>query len=45
MINLFVEFGFQALNMEALLDLELIERGSIINNFEARNITIILNNF
>ena len=42
MINLFVEFGFQPLNMEALLDFELIERSSIINNFEARNITIIV---
>ena len=45
MINLFVEFGFQALNMEALLDFELIERSSIINNFEARNIIIILTVF
>ena len=45
MINLFVEFGFQALNMAALLDFELIERSSIINNFEARNITIILTIF
>ena len=31
--------------MEALLDTELIERGSIINNFEARDITIILTIF
>ena len=45
MINLFVEFGFQPLNMEALLDFELIERSSIINNFEARNITIIVTIF
>ena len=45
MINLFVELGFQALNMEALLHFELIERSSIINNFEARNITIILTIF
>ena len=30
MINLFVEFGFQLLNMEALLDFELIERSSIL---------------
>ena len=45
MINLFVEFGFQALHTEALLDFELIERNSIINNFEARNITIILTIF
>ena len=30
------------LNMEALFDFELIERSSIINNFEARNITIIV---
>ena len=45
MINLFVEFGFQPLNMEALLDFELIEGSSIINNFEARNITIILTIF
>ena len=45
MINLFVEFGFQPLNMEALLDFELTERSSIINNFEARNITIILTIF
>ena len=45
MINLFVEFGFQPLNMEALLDFELIERSSIINNFEARNIAIILTIF
>ena len=45
MINLFVEFGFQLLNMEALLDFELIERRSIINNFEARNITIIVTIF
>ena len=45
MFNLFVEFGFQPLNMEALLDFELIERSSIINNFEARNITIILTIF
>ena len=29
MINLFVEFGFQPLNMEAVLDFELIERSSI----------------
>ena len=28
--------------MEALLDFELVERSSIINNFEARNITIIV---
>ena len=28
--------------MEAFLDFELIERSSIINNFVARNITIIL---
>ena len=41
MIDLFVEFGFQPLNMEALLDFELIEGSSIINYFEARNITII----
>ena len=34
-----------SLNMEVLLDFELIERGSIINNFEARNITIILTIF
>ena len=34
MINLFVEFGrFHLLNMEALLDFELIERGSIFNTF------------
>ena len=45
MINLFVEFGFQPLNMEALLGFELKERRSIINNFEARNITIILTIF
>ena len=45
MINLFVEFGFQPLNMEALLDFELIERSSIINNFEARKITIIVTIF
>ena len=45
MINLFVEFGFQPLNMEALLDFELIERSSIINSFEARNITIIVTIF
>ena len=45
MINLFVEFGFQPLNMEALLDFELMERSSIINNFEARNITIIVTIF
>ena len=45
MINLFVEFGFQPLNMEALLDFELIERSSIINNFEATNITIIVTIF
>ena len=45
MINLFVEFGFQPLNMETLLDFELIERSSIINNFEARNITIIVTIF
>ena len=45
MINLFVDFGFQQLNMEALFDFELIERGSIINNFEARNITITLTIF
>ena len=45
MINLFVEFGFQALNKEALLDFEFIERSSIIHNFEARNITIILTIF
>lgn len=47
MINLFVEFGFQPLNMEALLDFELIVRGirSIIDNFEARDITIILTMF
>ena len=45
MINLFVEFRFQPLNMEALLDFELIERSSIINNFEARNITIIVTIF
>ena len=31
--------------MEALLDFELIERSSIINNFEARNITIIVTIF
>ena len=31
--------------MEALLDFELIERNSIINNFEARNITVILTIF
>ena len=43
MINLFVEFGFQPLNMEAHFDFELIERSSIISNFEARNITILLN--
>ena len=41
MINLFVELGFQPLNMEALLDFELIERGSIFNNSQARD-TIIL---
>ena len=40
MINLFVEFGFQPLNMEALLDFKLIERSSIINNFEARDINL-----
>ena len=45
MIDLFVEFGFQPLNMEALLDFELIESSSIINNFEARNTTIILEIF
>ena len=45
MINLSVELGFQALNMEALLHFELIERSSIINIFEARNITIILTIF
>ena len=45
MINLFVEFGFQPLNMEALFDFELIDRSSIINNFEARNITIIVTIF
>ena len=45
MINLFVEFGFQPLNVEALLDFELIERSIIINNFEARNITIIVTIF
>ena len=45
MINLFVEFGFQPLNMEALLDFELIERSCIINKFEARNITIIVTIF
>ena len=45
MINLFVEFRFQPLNMEALLDFELIERSSIINNFEARNITVFLRIF
>ena len=34
MINLLVDFGFQALNMEALPDFELIERSSItILNF------------
>ena len=38
MINLFVEFGFQPLNMEALLDFE-------FNSFEARNITIIVTIF
>ena len=42
MINLFVEFGFQPLNMEALLDSELIERSSIINNFGARNIIVMI---
>ena len=31
--------------MEALLDFELTERSSIINNFEARNIKIILTTF
>ena len=31
--------------MEALLDFELIQRSSIINNFEARNITIIVTIF
>ena len=45
MINLFVEFGFQPLNMEALPDFELIVRGSIIDNFEAKDITIILTMF
>ena len=45
MITLLVEFAFQPLNMEALLDFELIEKSSIINNFEARNITIILTIF
>ena len=40
MINLFVDFGFQLLNMEALLDFKLIERSSIINNFEARDINL-----
>ena len=45
MINLFVELGFQPLNMKALLDFELIEKGSIFNNFQARNITIILKIF
>ena len=42
MINLLIEFGFQPLNIEALPDFELIERGtgSIINNFEARNIRL-----
>ena len=45
MINLFVEFGFQPLNMEAFLDFELIDISSIINNFDARNITIILTIF
>ena len=45
MIDLFVEFGFQPPNMEALLDFELIESSSIINNFEARNTTIILEIF
>ena len=40
MINLFVEFGFQPLNMETLLDFKLIERSSIINNFEARDINL-----
>ena len=45
MINLFVEFGFQPLNMEALFDFELIETSSIINKFEARNITIIVTIF
>ena len=45
MINLFVEFGIQPLNVEALLDFELIERSIIINNFEARNITIIVTIF
>ena len=39
------EFEFQPLNMEALLNFELKERGSIINNFEARNIAIILTIF
>ena len=37
MINLFFELGFQSLNMKALLDFELVERGSIFNNFQARN--------
>ena len=46
MINLFVEFGqFHLLNMEALLDFELIEKGTIFNIFQARNITIILTMF
>ena len=45
MINLFVGFGFQALNIEALLAFELIQRRSIINNFESRNITILLTIF
>ena len=45
MINLFVEFGFQPFHEEAFLDFELIEGGSIVNNFEARNITIIFTIF
>ena len=44
MINSFVEFGFQPLNMKALLDFELKGRGSIFNNFQARD-TIILTIF
>lgn len=37
MINLFVTLGFQLLNVKALLDFKLIQRGCIINDFERRH--------
>lgn len=38
--QLVVKFGFQLLNMKALFDFKLIERGGTINNFETRDMDI-----